>query len=65
MTLTRPNRLPAAMSGTLEIWLATVSIVGGIALSNAFLHRELASLCERLAKLEGAIEGFFAGKAAP
>ncbi len=53
------------MSGTPEIWLATVSIVVAIALSTAFLHREFASLRERLARLEGAIEGFFAGKAAP
>lgn len=53
------------MSGTPEIWLATVSIVVAIALSNAFIYRELASVRERLAKLEGAIEGFFAGNPGP
>lgn len=48
------------MHSNVEMWAATISIVVAIAVSHAFLYRELASVRERLAKLEGAIEGFFA-----
>ena len=53
------------MNASSEMWLATVSVVVAIAVSHTFLYRELVSVRERLAKLEGAIEGFFARERSP
>lgn len=53
------------MDPSSAMWLATVSIVVAIVVSHTFLYRELAAVRERLAKLEGALEGFFARERAP
>ena len=45
---------------TPEFW-AIVAVGGGVLSSHLSLHRDIAGLRERMAKLEGAVEGFMRG----
>ena len=42
-------------------WIGFLTVVVAIIASHAMLHRDLAAVRERLAKLEGTVEGFIAG----
>ena len=42
-------------------WIGFLTVVAAIVASHAMLHRDLAAVRERLAKLDGTVEGFIAG----
>ena len=46
-------------------WYGVIIIVLTVVGANTMLHRDLASVRERMAKLEGTIEGFMAGTRPP